>query len=228
MMISNTFNLILGFIVVVIEVMKTALGPAPTAPSQVLVKAKKGTGEKKGQKEIGIVPPKSILTLLLQLTGLLVLELSAEAFALGGVLVSAYALFLLSQRKPGCFTRSSLHYQELQEDAPLPRDLLENKGPSLGGGGAVHLLSDARRWEQGLAEFPRTRPLAPRAGRSRAGRGAQGCRHRGQATAACWGSLALPPAAADTGKGRGPAPGRAALPQVLPPRPSRQCPGSKS
>ncbi|EGW08442.1 Transmembrane protein C14orf176 [Cricetulus griseus] len=115
MMISNTFNLILGFIVVVIEVMKTALGPAPTAPSQVLVKAKKGTGEKKGQKEIGIVPPKSILTLLLQLTGLLVLELSAEAFALGGVLVSAYALFLLSQRKPGCFTRSSLHYQELQE-----------------------------------------------------------------------------------------------------------------
>lgn len=114
------------------------------------------------------------------------------------------------------------------QDAPLPRDLLENKGPSLGGGGAVHLLSDARRWEQGLAEFPRTRPLAPRAGRSRAGRGAQGCRHRGQATAACWGSLALPPAAADTGKGRGPAPGRAALPQVLPPRPSRQCPGSKS
>nr|XP_042140775.1 transmembrane protein 253 isoform X3 [Peromyscus maniculatus bairdii] len=50
-----------------------------------------------------------------KLTGLLVLELSAEAFTLGGVLVSTYALFLLSQRKPGCFTRSSLHYQELQE-----------------------------------------------------------------------------------------------------------------
>lgn len=49
------------------------------------------------------------------MTGLLVLELSAEAFTLGGVLVSTYALFLLSQRKPGCFTRSSLHYQELQE-----------------------------------------------------------------------------------------------------------------
>lgn len=43
------------------------------------------------------------------------LELSAEAFTLGGVLVSTYALFLLSQRKQGCFTRSSLHYQELQE-----------------------------------------------------------------------------------------------------------------
>ncbi|XP_042140773.1 transmembrane protein 253 isoform X2 [Peromyscus maniculatus bairdii] len=83
MMISNLFNLILGFIVVVMELMKTALGPASTAPSQ--------------------------------LTGLLVLELSAEAFTLGGVLVSTYALFLLSQRKPGCFTRSSLHYQELQE-----------------------------------------------------------------------------------------------------------------
>ncbi|XP_028711900.1 transmembrane protein 253 isoform X1 [Peromyscus leucopus] len=83
MMISNLFNLILGFIVVVMELMKTALGPASTAPSQ--------------------------------LTGLLVLELSAEAFTLGGVLVSTYALFLLSQRKPGCFTKSSLHYQELQE-----------------------------------------------------------------------------------------------------------------
>ncbi|XP_019484310.1 PREDICTED: transmembrane protein 253 isoform X3 [Hipposideros armiger] len=34
MMIFNTFNLIFGFIVVVVEVMKTALGPAPTAPSQ--------------------------------------------------------------------------------------------------------------------------------------------------------------------------------------------------
>ncbi|XP_057642067.1 transmembrane protein 253 isoform X2 [Chionomys nivalis] len=87
MMISNTFNLILGFIVEVIEVTKTALGPAPTASSPCY----------------------------LQLTGLLVLELSAEAFTLGGVLVSTYALFLLSQRKQGCFTRSSLHYQELQE-----------------------------------------------------------------------------------------------------------------
>ncbi|KAM4881511.1 transmembrane protein 253 isoform 5-T5 [Thomomys bottae] len=83
MMIFNTFNLILGFIVVVVEVMKTALGPTPTASSQ--------------------------------LAGLLVLELSAEAFTLGGVLLSAYALFLLSQRKPGCFRNQSLHYQQLQE-----------------------------------------------------------------------------------------------------------------
>ncbi|XP_060247236.1 transmembrane protein 253 isoform X3 [Meriones unguiculatus] len=83
MMISNTLNLLLGFIVVVTEVMKTALGPASTDPSQ--------------------------------LTGLLVLELSAEAFTLAAVLVSTYALFLLSQRKPGCFKKSSLHYQELQE-----------------------------------------------------------------------------------------------------------------
>uniref|UniRef100_A0A8C5W8F6 Transmembrane protein 253 n=1 Tax=Microcebus murinus TaxID=30608 RepID=A0A8C5W8F6_MICMU len=83
MMIFNTFNLILGFIVVVVEVMKTALGSAPTAPSQ--------------------------------LVGLLVLELSAEAFTLAGVLISVYALFLLSQRKPGCCRSQSLQYQELQE-----------------------------------------------------------------------------------------------------------------
>lgn len=43
------------------------------------------------------------------------LELSAEAFTLGGVLVSTYALFLLSQRKPGSFKKSRLQYQELQE-----------------------------------------------------------------------------------------------------------------
>ncbi|XP_058433729.1 transmembrane protein 253 isoform X3 [Marmota monax] len=83
MMIFNTFNLILGFIAVVVEVMKTALGPSPTASSQ--------------------------------LVGLLVLELSAEVFTLGGVLSSTYALFLLSQRKPGCFRSQNLHYQELQE-----------------------------------------------------------------------------------------------------------------
>lgn len=51
----------------------------------------------------------------LQLAGLLVLELSAEAFTLGGVLVSAYSLFLLSQRKPRCCRSQSLRYQELQE-----------------------------------------------------------------------------------------------------------------
>lgn len=43
------------------------------------------------------------------------LELSIEAFILGEVLVSAYSLFLLSQRKPGCCKSQSLHYQELQE-----------------------------------------------------------------------------------------------------------------
>ncbi|XP_017653492.1 transmembrane protein 253 [Nannospalax galili] len=102
MMISNTFNLILGFIVLVVEVMKTALGPASTPPPQ--------------------------------LAGLLVLELSAEAFTLGGVLTSAYALFLLSQRKPGCF-RSSLHYQELQESPSEVEEVpgLEN-GPMVATG----------------------------------------------------------------------------------------------
>ncbi|XP_066133451.1 transmembrane protein 253 isoform X3 [Saccopteryx bilineata] len=35
MMVFNTFNLIFGFIVVVVEVMKTALGPATTASSKV-------------------------------------------------------------------------------------------------------------------------------------------------------------------------------------------------
>lgn len=116
MMISNILNLLLGFIVVVTEVMKTALGPASTDPSsQVLVKKEKGSGEEKGQKKTGAVPMKASSPCYLQLTGLLVLELSAEAFTLGAVLVSTYALFLLSQRKPGCFKKSSLHYQELQE-----------------------------------------------------------------------------------------------------------------
>ncbi|XP_037690402.1 transmembrane protein 253 isoform X3 [Choloepus didactylus] len=52
---------------------------------------------------------------LWKLDGLLVLELSAEAFTLGGVLISADALYLLSQRKPGCCRNQSLLYQELQE-----------------------------------------------------------------------------------------------------------------
>ncbi|XP_037596342.1 transmembrane protein 253 isoform X3 [Cebus imitator] len=105
MMIFNTFNLILGFIVVVVEVMKTALGPAPTAPSKQ--------------------------------AGLLVLELSAEAFTLGGVLVSVHALFLLSQRKPGCCRSQSLHYQELQEGFSELEEIpgLEN-GPTVANTGA--------------------------------------------------------------------------------------------
>ncbi|XP_047592223.1 transmembrane protein 253 isoform X2 [Lutra lutra] len=82
MMILNIFSLILGFIVVVVDVMKTALGAASAAPSQA---------------------------------GLLAVELGTEAFTLGGVLVSAYSLFLLSQRKPGCCRNRSLLYQELQE-----------------------------------------------------------------------------------------------------------------
>nr|XP_035115908.1 transmembrane protein 253 isoform X3 [Callithrix jacchus] len=105
MMIFNTFNLILGFIVVVVEVMKTALGPAPTAPSKQ--------------------------------AGLLVLELSTEAFTLGGVLVSVHALFLLSQRKPGCCRSQSLHYQELQEGFSELEEVpgLEN-GPTVANTGA--------------------------------------------------------------------------------------------
>lgn len=46
---------------------------------------------------------------------MLAVELGTEAFTLGGVLVSAYSLFLLSQRKPGCCRNRSLLYQELQE-----------------------------------------------------------------------------------------------------------------
>ncbi|XP_004482371.2 transmembrane protein 253 isoform X2 [Dasypus novemcinctus] len=102
MMIFNIFNLILGLIVVVVEVIKTALGSAPTAPSQ--------------------------------LVGLLVLELSAEAFTLGGVLLSACALLLLSQRKPGCCKSQSLLYQELQEGLSELEEVpgLEN-GPMVAG-----------------------------------------------------------------------------------------------
>ncbi|XP_006883350.1 PREDICTED: transmembrane protein 253 [Elephantulus edwardii] len=191
MMIFNIFNLILSFIVLVVEVMKTALAPAPAVPSQ--------------------------------LAGLLVLELSAEAFTLGGVLVSAYALFLLSQRKSGCCRSRSLYYQELQEglseleevpvlengptaastangtntptlqisllgassvaasswclftnkdyksqDARLPCSLLGNKMLFLRCGGAVYLLSDARLCKsRPNREFPWTRLLAWRAGRNR-------------------------------------------------------------
>ncbi|XP_038165925.1 transmembrane protein 253 isoform X2 [Arvicola amphibius] len=63
MMISNTFNLILGFIVVVTEVTKTALGPAPTGSIQEQVNKEKGTGEEKWRKKTGCAP-QSILTLL--------------------------------------------------------------------------------------------------------------------------------------------------------------------
>lgn len=68
-----------------------------------------------GQKKTGAIPTKASSPYDLQSTGLLVLELSAEAFTLAGVLVSTYALFLLSQRKPGYFKRSRLQYRELQE-----------------------------------------------------------------------------------------------------------------
>ncbi|XP_043839112.1 transmembrane protein 253 isoform X3 [Dromiciops gliroides] len=63
-----------------------------------------------------------ILTLELRRTprlwkwvGLLIVELSAEAFTLGGALASAFSLLLLSQRKPGCCGARRLRYQELQE-----------------------------------------------------------------------------------------------------------------
>lgn len=61
------------------------------------------------------------------------------------------------------------------QDAPLPRDLLGNKEPSLRDRGAVHLPSDARRCKSRPSrEFPRARPLGPLAGRSRAGGPAPG------------------------------------------------------
>ncbi|XP_027698956.1 transmembrane protein 253 isoform X1 [Vombatus ursinus] len=50
-----------------------------------------------------------------QWVGLLVLELSAEAFTLSGALASAFALLLLNQRKQGCCGARRLRYQELQE-----------------------------------------------------------------------------------------------------------------
>ncbi|KAL0602890.1 Transmembrane protein 253 [Plecturocebus cupreus] len=143
MMIFNTFNLILGFIVVVVEVMKTALGPAPTAPSKVL--ANEGEGgkmrrqERESEKGRGkqVRDPCILSPVYLQQAGLLVLELSAEAFTLGGVLVSVHALFLLSQRKPGCCRSQSLHYQELQEGFSELEEVpgLEN-GPTVANTGA--------------------------------------------------------------------------------------------
>ncbi|XP_073067670.1 transmembrane protein 253 isoform X1 [Manis javanica] len=101
MMMFNTFNLILGFIVVVVEVMKTVLAPAPSAPSQ--------------------------------LAGLLVVELSTEAFTLGGVLVSVCSLFLLSERKPGCCrSQNPRHYQELQERLSELEEVPDlEKGPTM-------------------------------------------------------------------------------------------------
>ncbi|XP_056665961.1 transmembrane protein 253 isoform X2 [Monodelphis domestica] len=50
-----------------------------------------------------------------QWVGWMMLKLSAEAFTLGGALASAFSLFLLSQRKPGCCGARRLRYQELQE-----------------------------------------------------------------------------------------------------------------
>lgn len=75
-----------------------------------------------GQKKTGAVPTKASSPCYLQMTGLLVLEVSAEAFTLGGVLLSTYALFLLSQRKPGYFNKSRLQYQELQEVGDAGRE----------------------------------------------------------------------------------------------------------
>lgn len=74
-----------------------------------------------GQKKTGAVPTKASSPYDLQSTGLLVLELSAEAFTLAGVLVSTYALFLLSQRKPGYFKRSRLQegLSEMEEVSGL-------------------------------------------------------------------------------------------------------------
>lgn len=104
-----------------------------------------------------------------QLAGLLVVELSTEAFTLGGVLVSAYSLFLLSQRKPGCCRSQSLHYQELEEvfrawrkvwSSELAADfftgycgqwhLRENNGIS-GGGGREGVV--AGNWFSGFRHF---------------------------------------------------------------------------
>lgn len=58
MMLFNTFNLILGFIALVVEVAKTALMSAPTVPSQVQVNKGECGGmrrpeEGKGQGQIG-------------------------------------------------------------------------------------------------------------------------------------------------------------------------------
>lgn len=50
MMIFNTIDLILGFIVVAVEVMKTALGPAATASSKVPV-SKGEAGKTRRPKE---------------------------------------------------------------------------------------------------------------------------------------------------------------------------------
>lgn len=51
MMILNTIDLILGFIVVVVEVLKTALGSAASASSQVPV-SKEEDGKTRRQKEM--------------------------------------------------------------------------------------------------------------------------------------------------------------------------------
>lgn len=59
-------------------------------------------------------------------------------------LKSIHRCFSLSPSDPFPFY-SSKDYKS--QDAPLPRGLLGNKEPFLRRGGAVHLLSDARRWK---------------------------------------------------------------------------------
>lgn len=51
MMILNTINLIFGFIVVVVEVMKTALGPNTTASSMVQVSWRRWEDKARGDGE---------------------------------------------------------------------------------------------------------------------------------------------------------------------------------
>nr|XP_036856613.1 transmembrane protein 253 isoform X5 [Manis javanica] len=70
---------------------------------------------------------------LWKLAGLLVVELSTEAFTLGGVLVSVCSLFLLSERKPGCCrSQNPRHYQELQERLSELEEVPDlEKGPTM-------------------------------------------------------------------------------------------------
>lgn len=81
---------------------------------------------------------------------------------------------------------------------------------------------------QGLADFPRTRPLAPRAGRNRVSRPARGRHHRHHTTESRLWIHGLPLPAAEPARPEG---WRLAelgsLPQVLSPRPLTRVPRSK-
>lgn len=115
------------------------------------------------------------------------------------------------------------------QDAPLPRGLLGNKEPFLRGGGAVHLLSDARCWKYGPSRVSSDATTGPAFREEPGGLFcARAPPSQPQQVRADCGYTPLSLLASETSRGSGLTLGRAGSPQMLSPRPLLQCPGPKS